>query len=172
MPKSSGTKSGVHQAPTSGLEDAVFTFRSSKDAAVFEEVKSRIAMHFGVQSYRGVAGAQLAMETLKPPPNPVPVKPEKPDLSKCADEEARKLVAVYRARIYGPVSALVQLLPEDDEWAEEAREMFRLGRETLAKRAEISEDELEDARWHLVHPAVAEGEVLEGEESMLTWGIP
>ena len=72
------------------------------------------------------------------------------------DEEARCLIAAYRARIYGPISALVQMLPEDDEWAEEAREMFRQGRETLARRKEISVDDLEEARWHLVHPAAAE----------------
>ena len=88
------------------------------------------------------------------------------------DQEARRLVAAYRARIYGPVSALIQLLPEDDEWAEEAREMFRQGRETLGKRPEIAESNLEEASWHLVDPASAEGEILEAEEAEVTWGIP
>lgn len=88
------------------------------------------------------------------------------------DQEARRLVAAYRAKIYGPVSALIQLLPEDDEWAEEAREMFRQGRETLGKRPEITESNLEEASWHLVHPAAAEGEILEAEEAEVTWGIP
>ena len=71
------------------------------------------------------------------------------------DLEARRLVAAYRVRVYGPVSALVQMLPDDDEWAEEAREMFRRGRETLGKRDEISESDLVEASWHLVHPAAA-----------------
>jgi len=88
------------------------------------------------------------------------------------DEEARRLVAAYRVRIYGPVSALIQLLPGDDEWAEEAREAFRLGKETLAKRNGVSEDDLEEAGWHLVPPAAIEGEALESEESVVTWGIP
>ena len=88
------------------------------------------------------------------------------------DEEARRLVAAYRVRIYGPVSALIQLLPDDDEWAEEAREMFRLGKQALAGRSGVAEDDLEEARWHLVHPAIAEGEALEGEEVPITWGIP
>jgi hypothetical protein len=88
------------------------------------------------------------------------------------DEEARRLVAAYRTRIYGPVSALIQLLPEDDEWAEEARAMYGKGRETLARREEIPVETLEEASWHLVHPAAAEGEAMEDEESLVTWGIP
>ena len=88
------------------------------------------------------------------------------------NREARSLVAAYRARIYGPISALVQLLPEDDEWAEEARAIFRQGKETLRAWRGLTEDEIQEARWHLVHPAAAEGEALEDEESLVTWGIP
>lgn len=87
------------------------------------------------------------------------------------DREARRLLADYRARIYGPVSALVQLLPEDDEWAAEARDIFDQGREALVRRPELFDGEIQEARWLLVHPAAAEGEALE-EDSLVTWGIP
>jgi len=88
------------------------------------------------------------------------------------DQSARRLVADYRTKIYGPVSALIQFLPADDEWAEEARTTFERGRETLMK--DVAPHELEEASWHLVHPAVAEGEAMEGEEeeAPVTWGIP
>jgi hypothetical protein len=88
------------------------------------------------------------------------------------DEAARALVGEYRARVYGPVSALIQFLSPDDEWAEEARETFSLGREALGRRSLDLQQELEEARWHLAHPATVEGEAMEGEEDPLTWGIP
>ena len=43
------------RAPTSGLEDAVFTVGKTRDAAVFGETKSALAKHVGVQSWRGAA---------------------------------------------------------------------------------------------------------------------
>ena len=72
------TTSTNHKAKTPGLEDVVFTFGKAKDAAVIETTKSEIVEYVGVQSWRGAAGAALALETLVKLSYVEPAKPAPP----------------------------------------------------------------------------------------------
>lgn len=92
--------------------------------------------------------------------------------SESRDVAARELLASYRARVYGPISALIQFLPRDDEWAEEARAAYVRGREELAPETESSVRRLEEASWLVVEPEEVEDALAEGEPTSVTWGIP
>jgi hypothetical protein len=88
------------------------------------------------------------------------------------DEAARDLLAGYRARVYGPVSALIQFLPRDDEWAEEARATYARGRDALAAGTGGFVKALDEACWLAVEPEEAKDSLAEGEPRSVTWGIP
>jgi hypothetical protein len=88
------------------------------------------------------------------------------------DVAARQILAGYRSRIYGPISALIQFLPRDDEWAEQARATYGRGREALTAGAAGFGRRLDEACWLVVEPEEAEGNLAEGEPQSVTWGIP
>ena len=54
-------------APTSGLEDVVFTWGTAKDAAKFEDTVSELARHVGTSLWPQSSVASKAMSTLKSP---------------------------------------------------------------------------------------------------------
>ena len=68
VPKQGAPKSGSSfKAPTVGLESAVFSIGSTRNAAAFEETKSKLSRYVGTQSWRGSALAALAIEKLAVP---------------------------------------------------------------------------------------------------------
>ena len=56
-----------HTAPTPGLNNVVFTFGSTKDAAEFAETKSKLLRYIGTQTWHYASEAALAMETMLAP---------------------------------------------------------------------------------------------------------
>ena len=43
---------GKYKAPTSGLEEVIFTWGTVRDAAKYDEVRNKLAQHIGVQSWK------------------------------------------------------------------------------------------------------------------------
>ena len=64
-------------APTSGLEDAFFTWGTAKDAAKFEDMVSKLARHVGTSPWPQPSVASKAMSTLKSPEFEEPAFPFK-----------------------------------------------------------------------------------------------
>ena len=64
-----------HTAPTPGLNNVVFTFGSTKDAAEFAERKSKLSRYIGTQTWHYASKAALAMETMLAP---VYIEPPRP----------------------------------------------------------------------------------------------
>ena len=60
---------------TPGLEDAVFTYGTPMDAAVFEDTAKRLGRHLGMQPWKEVSVLSTALTTLKAP---VFTEPEEP----------------------------------------------------------------------------------------------
>ena len=67
-------KSG-HTAPTPGLNDVVFIFGSTKDAAEFAETKSKLSRYVGTQTWSYASKSALAMETMMAPVYHKPTRP-------------------------------------------------------------------------------------------------
>ena len=63
------------KAPTTGLEDVLFTTGPNEDAANFIETKKLLVRYVGTCSYRGAATAALVIETTN-------LRPIKPTLKK------------------------------------------------------------------------------------------
>ena len=64
-----------HTAPTPGLNNVVFTFGSTKDAAEFAETKSKLSRYIGTQTWRYASEAALAMEMMVAPVYTEPPRP-------------------------------------------------------------------------------------------------
>ena len=68
---------GKYQAPTSGLEDVIFTWETVRDAAKYEEVKNKLAQHVGVQNWKSMTETSKTMSELNEPvitPPSLPVR--------------------------------------------------------------------------------------------------
>jgi hypothetical protein len=83
------------------------------------------------------------------------------------EEDFRRILADYRQAAYAPVSALLQILPADDEWATEGREKFDRAKATLGRFLGVDPDEIEEAGWH-----ETETRQTAEEPEVITWGIP
>ena len=66
-----------YKAPTSGLEEVVFTRGTARDAVKYEEVKSELSHHVGVQSWKFATETSKAMAGLEQPVFIKPVRPVK-----------------------------------------------------------------------------------------------
>ena len=64
-----------YKAPTSGLEEVVFTWGTARDAAKYEEVKSELSHHVGVQNWKFVTKTTKAMAGLAEPGFTKPDRP-------------------------------------------------------------------------------------------------
>ena len=64
-----------HTAPTPGLNNVVFTFGSTKDAAEFAKTKSKLSRYIGTQTWHYASEAALAMETMLAPVYVEPATP-------------------------------------------------------------------------------------------------
>jgi hypothetical protein len=69
------TSKTKYKAPTSGLEEVVFTWGTARDAAKFEEVKSELSHHVGVQSWKYATEISKAMAELEEPAFIRPTRP-------------------------------------------------------------------------------------------------
>ena len=63
------------RAPTSGLEDNVFTMGTVEAAATFDEVRELLARHIAQQSWHGAGRAGKAFDEMEWPPHVAPSKP-------------------------------------------------------------------------------------------------
>ena len=73
----SNVTSGSYEAPTVGYEDVLYSHGTTKAAAEFGKVNTRLARYVSVQSWSGATIAGRAMETLA---EPKLVKPTMPSL--------------------------------------------------------------------------------------------
>ena len=69
------TSKTKYKAPTSGLEEVVFTWGTARDAAKYEEVKSELSHHVGVQNWKFATETSKAMAGLEEPVFTKPVRP-------------------------------------------------------------------------------------------------
>lgn len=83
-----------------------------------------------------------------------------------------QIVAEYRRRVYGAVSAVVQLLPADDREAARARRILDRLRESLAAATDASVQAVREAAWYPADVPEDDGEPAEAGVGSVTWGIP
>ena len=74
---SAATGSSIFKSTVAGLETKVFTFCTAKDVAAFEDTKTSITLYVGTQSWRGLAVAATALETMTEPGWKMTAKPKK-----------------------------------------------------------------------------------------------
>ena len=67
--------SPAYPAPTLGLTTVLFTFGTTKDAAVFLTTKRKLDWHVGTQPWPGAIKALKALEGMKHPELDKPVRP-------------------------------------------------------------------------------------------------
>ena len=86
------------------------------------------------------------------------------------ETRASQVLAEYRRRGHGVVSALLQLLVEDDGWGRDARRRLATLGEKLASRSGIPAGDLRHAAWF--PDEVPQAETAEAAIGSATWGIP
>ena len=86
------------------------------------------------------------------------------------DQASRVVLCEYRCKVYGPISALVQFLSEDDDWTAEVRERLAEGTSRLVDSEELVPGTLQEALWYVAPGGEDVGDVPERE--LVTWGIP
>lgn len=84
-----------------------------------------------------------------------------------AGDRLPEILGAYRRAAYAPVSALIQVLADDDDTAERARARLREGKEAIVRFCGIAPDDIEEATWS---PTARKPDI--DEPTMVTWGIP
>ena len=64
-------------APTSGLEDVLFSHGMARDAAVYEETKREITRYLGTQAWKDVSALTKALEWMEAPESAKPEEPKR-----------------------------------------------------------------------------------------------
>ena len=75
----------TYSAPTVGLTKVLFTFGSTNDAAELLATKSKLARHFGTQSWPGASMASSAIEDMTNPMMTLLISHQ----TKCVENRAR-----------------------------------------------------------------------------------
>lgn len=86
------------------------------------------------------------------------------------DQAARAVLCEYRRKVYGPISALVQLLLEDNDWTANVRGRLAEGRARLVDSDDPSPGTSHEALWYVASAGDEVGGMPDRE--LMTWGIP
>ena len=73
----SGAAATEFTGTTPGLEDAVFTYGTPMDAAVFEDTAKRLGRHLGMQPWKEISVLSTALTTLTAPVFNEPAEPKR-----------------------------------------------------------------------------------------------
>ena len=121
-PASSATTTSKtkYKAPTSGLEEVVFTWGTARDAAKYEEVKSELSHHVGVQSWKHATETSKAMAGLEKPGFTKPIRPVREywmDLMETATTQDKYTTTTTVTKGNGPDGITsVANVPTKEEW--------------------------------------------------------
>ena len=117
------TSKTKYKAPTSGLEEVVFTWGTARDAAKYEEVKSKLSHHVGVQNWKFATETSKAMAGLEEPVFTKPVRPVREywtDITRTVTTLDRTRTEIVPGEEGPPIVAestrVINNIPTQEEW--------------------------------------------------------
>ena len=119
------------KAPTTGLEDILFTTGTNKDAANIIDTKKRLARYVGTCSYRGVAKSSLVIETMTEPTFTTNTRPTKPTLKKeggvAVDDSVKEMLLLdYSIEVAKFIDNEKEARIEERDWKENGPKIWNL----------------------------------------------